>query len=309
LEIYIIKSITLKSRLTRLFLSAFVLLASFSNAQMIYNLEGNAFTDLPYFDTNFIRVNKIKSISGNYSRKKDGDMIRNTNDIFEYKFDSLGYLISTFETKSVENSKTDTLLNYYEYTIAGKISLHRKSEYGGISSFHYKYDSLNRLIHVENRRDVLDKEGKVVNTIVINQELMKYFPIEGGWKKVIYNNYNLPYLEEIEKRNTDGYLIETTQRMRMASSEYSKKYAYNEKGLLARVSMFHSELVAPYEEWIFKYDTFGNVIEKHIYKNEKFTKDLQIIYDTKTQLLGSTIQKETSSNYMMILRFQNYKFY
>jgi len=138
---------------------------------------------------------------------------------------------------------------------------------------------------------------------------MRYFPIENGWKKVIYNNYNLPYLEETEKRNSDGYLIETTQRMRMASSEYKKLYAYNEKGLLSRVSMYHSELAAPYEEWVFKYDSFGNVIEKHTYKNEKFTKDLQIIYDTKTQLLGSTIQKEVNSNFMWILRFQWYTFY
>lgn len=275
---------------------------------MIYNLEGNAFTDLPYFDVNFIRINKIKSVSGNYSIKKDGDMIRNTKDIFEYKFDTLGYLISTFETKTVD-TKTDTLMNFYEYTSAGKISMHRKSEYGGISSFHYRYDSLNRLIYVENRRDVLGDSGKVLQSFLINNESMRYFPIENGWKKVIYNNYNLPYLEETEKRNSDGYLIETTQRMRMASSEYKKVYAYNEKGLLARISMFHSELEAPYEEWVFKYDNFGNVIEKHIYKNEKFTKDLQIIYDTKTQLLGSTIQKETNSNYMMILRFQGYRFY
>jgi len=286
----------------------FLLSAVLSNAQMIYNLEGNAFTDLPYFDVSFIRVNKIKSVSGNYSRKKDGDMIRNTKDVFEYKFDSLGYLISTFETKTVD-SKTDTLMNFYEYTSAGKISMHRKSEYGGISSFHYRYDSLNRLIYVENRRDVLDKEGKLLNSIVLNHESMMYFPIENGWKKVIYNNYNLPYLEETEKRNPDGYLNETTQRMRMASSEYKKVYAYNEKGLLSRVSMFHSELVAPYEEWVFKYDSFGNVIEKHTYKSEKFTNDLQIIYDTKTQLLGSTIQKEANSNFMWILRFQGYRFY
>ena len=275
---------------------------------MIYNLEGNAFTDLPYFDVNFIRVNKIKSVSGNYSIKKDGDMIRNTKDIFEYKFDSLGYLISTFETKTVD-TKTDTLMNFYEYTSAGKISMHRKSEYGGISSFHYTYDSLNRLVYVENRRDVLGDSGKVRQSFLINNESMRYFPIENGWKKVIYNNYNLPYLEETEKHNSDGYLIETTQRMRMASSEYKKVYTYNEKGLLSRISMYHSELAAPYEEWVFKYDSFGNVIEKHTYKNEKFTNDLQIIYDTKTQLLGSTIQKEANSNFMLILRFQGYKFY
>ena len=293
---------------TSLLFFTFVLSAVFSQAQMIYNLNGNAFTDLPYFDANFIRSNKIESICGDFYIKKDGDVIRSTNDIFEYKFDSLGQLISTFETKTVD-TKTDTLMNFYEYTNACKISMHRKSEYGGISSFHYKYDSLNRLIYVENRRDVLSDSGKVLQSFLINNESMKYFPIEGGWKKVIYNNYNLPYLEETEKRNPDGYLIETTQRMRMASSEYKKVHTYNEKGLLSRISMYHSELVAPYEEWLFKYDNFGNVIEKHTYKNEKFTKDLQIIYDTKTQLLGSTIQKETNSNYMMILRFQNYEFY
>ena len=275
---------------------------------MINNLEGKAFTDAPYFNVDFIKANKIKSITGHYSRKKDGDMIRETNDFYQYTFDTLGQLISTLGTKS-ENNRIDTTFNYYEYTPAGKLKMHRKTEAGGVTSFHYEYDSLNRLIYLEHRRDILDSLGRITQSILVNHESMKYVSYDGGFRKITYNSYNLPYLEETETKDKDGYVLEQTQRMRMASSEYKKKYFYNEKGLLARISMHYNATEIPYEEWLFKYDAYGNVMEKHLFKNEKFIRDLQIIYDTKTQLLGSTIQREENANYMMILRFQNYEYY
>lgn len=275
---------------------------------MINNLEGKAFTDAPYFDVNFIKANKIKSITGHYSRKKDGDIIRVTDDFYQYKFDTLGQLVSTLGTKS-ENNRIDTTFNYYEYTPFGKLKMHRKTEAGGVTAFHYQYDSLNRLIYLEHRRDILDSLGTIIQSILVNHESMKYVSYEGGFRKITYNSYNLPYLEETETKDKDGYVMEQTQRMRMASSEYKKKYFYNEKGLLARISMHYNTTEIPYEEWLFRYDEYGNVIEKHLFKNEKFIRDLQIIYDTKTQLLGSTIQREENANYMMILRLQEYEYY
>jgi len=61
----------------------FVIILSFGSwGQMINNITGNAFTDAPYFDQKIIYANRIKSIEGTFSRKKDGDIIRATNDVF-----------------------------------------------------------------------------------------------------------------------------------------------------------------------------------------------------------------------------------
>jgi YD repeat-containing protein len=291
-----------------IFISTLLFKVFIANGQMIYNQTGKAFTDEPFFDEFFVRANQIKEISGKYSRKKDGDMVRETNDFFRFRFDSLGHLISTYEIRTLAGL-TDTLYNFYEYNEFGKLILHRKSEAGGISAYRYKYDSVQRVIEIEHRRDIIDKNGNVLQSNLINRETMRYVPFKNSYKKVIYNSYNLPYMEEFDEYNSDGYLIRETKRMRMADSDYHKVFIYNEKGRLAKVKFIHNEEENPYEEWQFRYDEFGNVIEKHIYKRGVFKNDIQIIYDTKTGLLGSTIQREVGANFMMILRLNHYEFF
>ncbi len=275
---------------------------------MIRTIDGFAFTDQPFFDTAFIHQNHIQSIGGNYSIKKEADMIRPTNDFFRYEFDTLGRLTETFEVR-FKNDRKDTLFNHYEYNSNGKIVLHRKTENGGITAYHYVYDSLGRVIKTEHRREILDSLGRLSQSLLINSETMKYQAIEHGYRKTVFNNYNLPYLEQTEKWTPEGYLIEETQRMKMASSEYKKKYTYGEGGLPGSIAFVYNDSEIPYEEWRFRYDKFGNVIEKLVFKNGKEVNNLQIIYDTKTALLSATIQQETNANYMLILRFQEYCFY
>jgi YD repeat-containing protein len=63
------------------------------------------------------------------------------------------------------------------------------------------------------------------------------------------------------------------------------------------------------EEWFFKYDQLGNLIEKNIYKKGVFTTEIQIIYNNDTKLLSSVLTREVSTNFIMILRFMEYEFY
>ena len=63
------------------------------------------------------------------------------------------------------------------------------------------------------------------------------------------------------------------------------------------------------EEWNYRYDSFGNLIEIKCSKFGQLQKDLQIIFDTKTQLLGSTIARDVRNNSLLILRFTKYNYY
>jgi hypothetical protein len=275
---------------------------------MINNLPGDAFTDKPFFDRDFIKRNQIKSLEGNYSRKKDGDVVRATNDVFKYSFDTIGNLISTFQVRS-DIGKKDTSVNYYLYDQKNRLIIHRKTEHGGLTAYHYEYDSLNRIISIEQKRDIVNLKGEVLSSISINKETIKYFKIEGGYKKVTYNNYGLPYMDEFETWHTDGYKLEETQKYRMGSTEYKKKFLYNDKGLLSSWCIYYNNSEKPVKEVQFKYDTYGNVIEKMHYIEGKFIGELQIIYDTKTQLLGSTIEKQAGSDLLLILRFKEIQFF
>lgn len=187
--------------------------------------------------------------------------------------------------------------------------IHRKTESGGLTSYHYQYDSLNRVISIEQKRDVLNSNGEMLSSISINKETMKYFKIQSGYKKVTYNNYGLPYMDEFETQNVDGYKLDETQKYRMGSTEYKKKFFYNDRGLLSSFATYYNNSENPVQESQFKYDNFGNVTERMNYSDGNFIGELQIIYDTKTQLLGSTIEKQAGSNLLLILRFKNIQFF
>jgi hypothetical protein len=275
---------------------------------MINNLNGDAFTNKPFFDRDFIKKNRIKSMEGQYSRKKDGEVVKNTNDFFKYNFDTTGNLVSTIQVRS-DFGKKDTSYNFYVYNNYNQLLIHRKTENGGLTAIHYSYDSLKRISSIEQKRDVISPEGNVLSSISINKETMKYFKNDYGMKKVTYNNYGLPYMDEFEKWNEDGYKLEETQKLRMGSTEYAKRFKYNEKGLLASTAIYYNNSESPVEETTFLYDGFGNVIERKTYKEGVFTGELQIIYDNKTQLLGSTIEKLAGSNTLIILRIKETQFY
>jgi hypothetical protein len=116
-------------------------------------------------------------------------------------------------------------------------------------------------------------------------------------------------MDEVSFYNKDGYLVERKTNYRMSSIEHSTKYSYDEHGLLASKAHYndHDELAE--QEWRYRYDSFGNLIEMLYYRYGQLQKDLQIVFDTKTQLLGSTIQRDVVTNVLLILRFTKFTYF
>ena len=287
----------------------FCILHTILNSQILDNKLGLAFTDEPFFNEVFIKKNKIKSLKGEYTFKKVGDIMRKTEFKSIYQFDTLGRIVSTFETRT-ENGIKDTVNNIYMYSDKNQLLIHRKKDTGGYSSIHYETDSLGRVISEETHRDIFNKEGKLERSIILNKEFMKY-DISSSLqkKKTIYNSYELPYMDEISYFNADGYLIERVESLKMTSGKTKYLYEYNEKGYLSAIRSAANSNGVFAEEWLFKYDHFGNLIEKHVYKKGVFTTDIQIIYNLDTNLLSSVLTREVQTNFIMILRFQGYEFY
>lgn len=278
------------------------------NAQMLDNKRGFAFTDEPFFDEVFIRTNKIKKIKGEFTYKKVGDVMRKTEFKSIYEFNSLGQLISTYETR-IEGNIKDTIQNFYEYSSNNQLEVHRKKDSEGYGSVHYERDSLNRIISEETRRDLFDSNAQIERSLIINHEKMKYdtFPLQE--KKTIYNSYGLPYMEEISHFNEDGYLLDVEENLKMTGNKYKYFYEYNDKGYISAIRSNADANGVFTEEWLFRYDEWGNLTEKHIYKNGVFTTDIQIIYNTDTKLLSSVLTREVSTNFIMILRFMGYEYF
>ena len=271
---------------------------------MIFNQNGEAFTNDPFFNAQFIKNNQILRIKGDYSFKKNKDLIRGVPGSFTYDFNPSGQLISSIDLHW--NGKSiDTTIQYYTYNELGSIVTIKKSKDKGVTLQSFERDSLNRIVAQINYRVSLNEKGEVLKKTEMNQETMTYFKE----KKTTYNSYGLPYLLSYETYNEDGYKTSSIDKLKMGGTVYKKNYGYNQKGLLTTIKTYYDNHPNPVEELKFQYDDFDNIIERHEFKQDVFLRDLQIIFDTKTGLLHSIIDRNPVNNFMSIIRFTGYEFY
>jgi len=290
------------------FLFCAILATPSVKAQFILNQKGEAFGDLPFFNAELIAASHIERISGFYTYKKGDEAFKPSADRFEYRFNTKGQLISSMEIIQKGNTK-DSSFHHYAYFENGLLQMHRYAAYGGALCEHYQYDSLQRLISVALFRDIYDhRKDTLISSVKMRTETLRYH-LDAQQNYTRYNNYQRPYLEVSSIFNPDGYLTQEQTYFRISQTTQTTFFTYNETGLLAKKSLLQSENATPIEEWRYRYDQWGNLIEMHLYKEGIFKTDYQIVYDYKTGFLGSLILKDVANNQLRILRFTNYSYY
>ncbi|MCE2713625.1 MAG: hypothetical protein LW688_13985 [Cryomorphaceae bacterium] len=278
-----------------------------SFGQMLDNRDGSAFTDKPFFSPEFIRLNKIRSLTGQYTFKKAGEAMKNTQYKYVYMFDTLGRLSGSYETRKDDGSK-DTTWNLYSYNPSGWMTEHRKGDGKGFTVTNYDYDTNGRIIKEYYSRDYLDT-FKVAHRTVLNTESFRYETGDSMVKKTIYNSYDLPYMYEFTYFSSIGYIKERQQRLIMTTGVTSYKYAYNERGMLFSIKMFRQDEANPYEEQLFLYDDHGNLTEKQYYREGKYITETEMIYNEKSKLLTYVLTRDVATNYISIIGFKEYRFW
>ncbi len=274
---------------------------------MLDNRYGSAFTDKPFFNVDFIHENKVHKLNGKFTYKKPGDMMRETQYMYVYEFDSLGRLSSSFETRK-DDGTIDTTWNVYLYNPENLLIEHKRGDGKGFTSTGYEYDEKGNQTKESYIREYVDSLGNAQRT-VLNSESMKYEYYDLQVKKTVYNNYDLPYKYELIKYNELGYLVEREERLIMTMSVTTIKYTYNDKGYIASISSFEGAKTIPTEEFLYIYDDFGNLLEKHQYRNGVFTTEFEMIYNEKSKLLSYVLTRDVATNFIMILGLKDYEFF
>ena len=274
---------------------------------MLDNRDGFAFTDKPFFNTEFIRINKVHQLNGEFTYKKPGDVMRVTEYKYVYEFDDLGRLIASFETRK-DDGTADTTWNKYQYNEQHLIIEHKKGDGKGFTSTLYEYDDQNRVTRESYVREYIDTNGIAQKTI-LNTETMQYAVFDKQVKKTVFNSYGLPYLQEFSYYNDLGYLTEKVEQLMMTSSNSSLRYEYNEKGMISAIRTFHDLEQTPAEETLFIYDEHGNLQDKHYYRAGVFITEVEMLYNERSKLLTYVLTRDVATNFIMILGFKNYHFF
>ena len=280
--------------------------------QMLDNSKGTAFSDQPFFNHQFIKANKIKKILGHYSTKASMDFIRDNDLIYVYEFDSLGRMISKYETVNIAGGR-DTIINVYEYDESGNMTIHRKSDRNGFYATHYQYDSLGRVVRTEYRRDMSKGRDKVHFSLdksyMITFETSQYEDNPEWEKRVYFNNYEKPFQEKYSYYDENGYLLNEEEKLTVHSGRRKTSYEYTEKGFLKSISKESSVIGKHTYKEEFQYDQYSNLMAKHIYKDDKYLTEIQVVYDPATKFIRAVLTRKVENDYITILKFDEIEFY
>jgi hypothetical protein len=291
-----------------------LLISSLSNPfdAQILGVNQPLFSDLPFFNTEFIHVNRIQSITGSISSKKTQDIIRSKGLKTHYTFNEDGKL--NMQLSSIESQhKKDTTITYYEYNKLGKIQLKRKSDGEGFYSYRYQYNSKNQLIaqtycRDENLHQAKNKfQLKKQYTIKTDSFSYETYGPEQT-KKVFYNSYGIKFKEQTNSFDQLGYLKEEYSKFIIGNNKQKINYEYDEYGRRNKKHILTTISLAKKITEIYSYDEIGNVIGIKYYKNEKHTSTKQFLYDTKTMLLSAIIVQEINTNFLTIIKY-DYTFF
>ncbi len=290
-----------------------LLLINFSvflgNAQILDNTQGQTFGEVPFFNEDFIKRNKIKAIKGYYATKASLDYIKKSEDIYYYEFNEKGQLKKDYRTQY-----GDTLIALYEYDSIGRLSILRKSDNGGFHSYHFMYDQKNRIVSKEYRRDI-NKTGnkdhfELDKSFIVSIEKFKYVALDGlNYKKIYLNNAGIPYKDEFFYFDENKLLVKQEGRFKIGSGLSYTAFIYDEKGrvqekLIEKKGIGNSKL-----RWKYEYDLHENVLAEHYYKNDNYITEKQIVYYEDSFLLKAIVSKVVETEFVTILQFSEYTYF
>jgi len=298
-------------KMVRLLISGILIFLCFTVfSQILENTGGQLFGgERPYFDKDFIKRNKIQFIKGFFSTKAARDYIKPSDDIYWYKFNQLGELTLEYRTLA-----GDTLVTIYVYDERGNIIIKRKSDKYGFESQHYRYDEKNRIIYSELRRDVNKGQDKLTfepdQSMIVTKEIFEYIELSGkNYKKIFYNNSGNIYKEEFFYFDENNYLIKQEGLLKTGSGRTNVTYTYDDKG---RLSEKYAEtlVMGNYSsKYTYEYDQHGNILSLKYFRNGEYNTEFQLLYFPETMLLKAIITRDHATDFMTIIKFEEYTYY
>lgn len=295
-----------------IFLAWFIFEITFSHAQIIENASGTAFTEENFFNTEFIRNNKIRIIQGKIASKREGEAVQERDQFYHYEFDRNGRLSVMMSTFSLSSYSRDTTIIRYEYDSKGNLITKRRNDLYGFYAYYYEYDSLGRVTKETYAREENagpDRYNFILGKqFIISYETFSYHKFSPKQLvKKYYNNYGRQYQEKFYYYNDLGYLTEEITRLTLSGKESKTSYAYNENGQLSQKSEISYIFGYNAKSNNYKYDQVGNLLEEEIFHNDKQVLLRSLLYEP-TLLLQAQVTKDQETGIIYIIKY-SYLFY
>jgi len=276
------------------------------NAQIL-EINKPLFSDLPFFNTRFIRQNKVKSITGSISSKKVRDIIRSKGLDYYYQFGKDGKLKTQLSSHFYKGSK-DTTTHHFTYDSLARITIKRESDLNGYCSYHYNYDKLNNIITQSYCRDENKFNSKakfeLKKQYIIKTDSFTYKKLSDTQsQKTFYNDYGIKFKTQTNYYDSLGYLIEEYSKFIIGNNKEKTTYEYDEIGRIFKKHTYINIAKNTKNTEEYHYDEIGNILDIKYYKAEKHTSTKQFLYDGN-MLLSAIIIQEMETEFLRIIKYR-----
>jgi YD repeat-containing protein len=278
-----------------------------SFGQMLLNKNGEQLSENVVFNPAFIWSNKIKSINGRFTYKREGSVMRETNFWKVFEFDTLGRIIQSYDTRK-DDGTSDTVWTKYFYNDKGLLIY---QSVGNKEFFIYTttvYNGEKRIVSIEQ----FQRKHDIYGIPVTKEELVERFSyekIDGKLIKTQSNKHGTAYAKITPFYNNKGQLIREENRYITTNEGFIYRFDYDNNGNLMQKRTTTSKQEIQKESSAFKYDEKGKLMEKLQYAEDKLKMEIQFIHSESTGFLSAILYQEGGSRNITILRIKEYEFY
>ena len=289
----------------RLFLLTLILPACFS-AQLLDNRRCEVFSGEPFFYTEFIRNNKIKSIKGSVSTKADLQLIKSKGLITKFVFDDAGNLIKQFDS-FYRGKKKDSSIITYDYDEKKNITTKRMSDSYGFFSYNYCYNDKGDVVRKTYCRDENATNNKnnfkLKKQYTIVNETYSYARNDSSMQKNIFNNHGSVYQKEYYTYDANRLLVKVVKKLTVNHKKAETTYRYNSEMKVSEMKIQKDMSKDVYSRFVYDYDQLGNIEVIDEYRNEELKTHKEVIYDKSTLLMKALLAQDVNSNFITITKF------
>ena len=287
------------------------------------NISGG-FDKFPTFNSNYIKSNKIKSITFDIIDKKDFQIAVDNGLIQHFDFDNEGRLTRYYYTnvqktivkqfqkpdiykrkKKIASGGTyfknetvyDTISYRFFYNESNKIKLKRFNEKEFYESTYYDYDKDGNLIRELRCRETnVSGDPSVFQCglqTILSEEKFEYEKTGSlQIKKKCLNDEGRIFKEAIINFSESKKILSVNENFTATWISQQTLFKYNEKDQLIEKKYSSDTNGSMSTTDIFEYDEKGNILTEFQYKNGVLTNELSYLFDENTQLVKSFLNRD-----------------
>jgi hypothetical protein len=302
-------------------------------AQTLIPTAETAFENQLPFNTEYIKSQKIKSITFDIIDKKDLQVAEDKGLLTYYEFNTNGFLTRFYNTsiikviqkeyhsepvyrrgRKISNGHSytkneyvyDTVSTNYFYTDNNLLKLKRYNDGTYYESNYYNYSTEGKVEKEKRCKETNVSENKLEfklgGQFIISEETFKYLSTgKNQYKKICMNDEGRPYKEIIYTLNDANKPVSINEQYTVAWITQNSSFEYNTKGQLTKASYKSNSNGNMEQLRTYEYDANDCLLTEKQFKNRQLLKEISYVTDAAKKV-NSYIIRDPNNKSLRIVK-------